>query len=154
MAQTLCTATGYALMMGRAILFIALLPGWFDSLVMDERLQLIAVSLSFVALLYSNSVVQSAELKLMNGQDFADAWQKFRDRIGRGTGRWHRDLLLLNLLSGFFGAGVAINLQIAGSLARREARLTATIAALTVWSGVVLLYRGTERFRLSPPKQS
>ncbi len=152
-AQTLCTAIGYALMTGRAVLFIALLPRWSDSLIADERLQLIAVSLSFVALLYSNSVVQATELMLINGQDFADAWQKFRERVGRGTGTWHRDLLILNLLSGFFGAGVAINLQIADSLTARHARLTAIIATLLVWSGIVVLYRGTERFRLRPPEQ-
>lgn len=151
-AQTICTATGYALMTGRAVLLIALLPRWFDSHVPDERLQLISVALCFVVLLYSNSLVQSAELKLINGQDFSDAWQQFRQRVQRGTGQWHRDLLLLNLLSGFFGAGVAINLQIADNLSGREARLTAIIAALLVWTGIVLLYRGTGRFRLSPPE--
>jgi len=153
-AQTICTASGYALMTGRAVLLIALLPRWFDSRVPDERLQLIAVALSFVALLYSNSLLQPAELKLINGQDFCDAWDQLRQRVGRGTARWHGDLLLLNLLSGFFGAGVAINLQIANSLTGREARLTAIIAALFVWTGIVLLYRGTERFRLSPPESN
>ncbi len=152
LAQTICTAAGYALMTGRAVLFIALLPAWFDSHVADERLQLISVGLSFAALLYSGSLLQSAELKLINGQDFSDAWRHFRQRIQRDTGQWHRDLLLLNLLSGFFGAGVAINLQIADGLSGREARLTAIIAALLVWAGIVQLYRGTERFRLSPPE--
>ena len=63
-AQLFCTAIGYATMTARAVLLIALVPGWIDEAISDERLQLIGVALSFVALLYSNSLVQSAELKL------------------------------------------------------------------------------------------
>lgn len=154
LAQTISTAFGYTLMVGRAVLLIALLPGWFDSQVPDERLRIIAVALCFVALLYSNSLLQAAELRLINGLGFSAAWRQLRERIGLGTGRWHRDLLLLNLLSGFFGAGVAMNLRIAENLSGREARLTAIVAALLAWAGIVVLYRGTERFRLSPPSST
>ncbi|MBI1309762.1 hypothetical protein GC176_00530 [bacterium] len=151
LAQIVCTAVGYCLMTARAILLIALVPSWFDQAVTDERLQLIAVALSFAALLYSNSLLQSAELTLINARDVCTAWRLLRERFAVGTRLWHRDLLLLNLLSGCFGAGVAINLQISQSLTRREGRLTAIVIALIVWSGIVLLYRGTGRFQLKPP---
>ncbi|MHC4880101.1 MAG: hypothetical protein ACYTGL_26930 [Planctomycetota bacterium] len=150
-AQVFCTVTGYLTMTARAVLLIALVPSWIDGVIADERLQLIGVALSFVVLLYSNSLVQSAELKFMNGADWSDVLQELRHRFSFSSKRWHRDLLILNGLSGFFGAGLAINLQISQNLSDREARLAAIIATLIAWAGIVLLHRGSERFQLRPP---
>lgn len=149
--ETVCTLMGLSLMVTRTVLLIAIAPRWLDQMIPDPRLQTIPVSISFTVLLYSSTLLQSFELTLMNTSDVALAWRRLCARFGPGTSRWHRDLVFLNLLSGLFGAGVAANLQIVADLSVRQARLTSILAALAIWAGIVLIHRGTSRFRLNPP---
>ena len=74
-----------------------------------------------------------------------------RQRFSSQACRWHRDLVLLSILSGMFGAGVGWNVTALthGNLA--DARIIAALAMVVPYGLIVWLYRGTPRYRLDLP---
>ena len=76
---------------------------------------------------------------------------EIRQRFCSEAWRWQRDLILLSILSGIFGAGVGWNVTAVTQGSLTAARIFAAMSMGIPFGLVVWLYRGTPRYRLDLP---
>jgi hypothetical protein len=112
---------------------------------------LIGCSLGIAGYAYSVFVFQRIESRLFYHADWSGGGILMRQRFCSEAWRWHRDLMLLCLLSGMFGAGVGWNSTVLTNGSLTDARIIAALAMVVPFGLVVWLYRGTPRYRLDLP---
>jgi hypothetical protein len=112
---------------------------------------LIGCSLGVAGYAYSVLVFQRIESSLFYHSDWSVGGILMRQRFCSEAWRWHRDLMLLCVLSGMFGAGVGWNVTAMSHGSLTDARIIAVLAMAVPFGLVVWLYRGTPRYRLDLP---
>ena len=112
---------------------------------------LIGCSLGVAGYAYSVFVFQRIESRLFYHADWTGGGLLLRQRFSSQARRWHRDLVLLSILSGMFGAGVGWNLAALTHGSLTDARIIAAFAMVLPYGLIVWLYRGTPRYRLDLP---
>ena len=112
---------------------------------------LIGCSLGVAGYAYSVFVFQRIESRLFYQADWTGGRILLRQRFCREAWKWHRDLILLCMLSGLFGAGAAWNLTASTGGSLTDARIVAALLMVFPFGLVVWLYRGTPRYRLDLP---
>jgi len=135
----------------RIAIFLAVLPRCVLALFGDSFGALIGCSLGVAGYAYSVVVFQRIESRLFYHADWAGGGLLMRQRFSSQALRWHRDLILLSILSGMFGAGVGWNVTPITHGSLTDARIVAALAMVVPFSLVVWLYRGTPRYRLDLP---
>tara|TARA_R110002072_G_scaffold13481_1_gene56802 strand:- start:282984 stop:283460 length:477 start_codon:yes stop_codon:yes gene_type:complete len=140
-----------AMIGSRIAIFLAILPQCALTLLGESFGALIACSLGVAGYAYSVFVFQRIESRLFYHADWTGGGLLLRQRFSSQACRWHRDLVLLSILSGMFGAGVGWNVTALthGNLA--DARIIAALAMVVPYGLIVWLYRGTPRYRLDLP---
>lgn len=135
----------------RIALFLAVMPQCTLAVFGDSFGSLIGCSLGVAGYAYSVFVFQRIESRLFYHADWAGGGLLMRQRFHSQALRWHRDLILLCILSGMFGAGVGWNVTAITHGSLTDARIVAALAMVVPFSLVVWLYRGTPRYRLDLP---
>lgn len=135
----------------RIALFLAVVPQCTLAVLGDGFGSLIGCSLGVVGYAYSVFVFQRIESRLFYHADWAGGGLLMRQRFSSQALRWHRDLIMLCILSGMFGAGVGWNVTAITHGSLTDARIVAALAMVVPFSLVVWLYRGTPRYRLDLP---
>lgn len=142
-----------ALMMigSRIAIFLAIVPRCVLTQFGDSFGALIGCSLGVAGYAYSVFVFQRIESRLFYHADWSGGGILMRQRLRAEARQWHRDLMLLCLLSGMFGAGVGWNLTTLSNGSMTDARIFAVMSMFVPFGLVVWLYRGTPRYRLDLP---
>ncbi len=140
-----------AMIGSRIALFLAVLPQCVLAVFGDSFGALIGCSLGVAGYAYSVFVFQRIESRLFYHSDWAGGGLLMRQRFCSQAIRWHRDLLLLSVLCGMFGAGVGWNVTAITDGSLTDARIISALAMVVPFSLVVWLYRGTPRYRLDLP---
>ncbi|MFT4556791.1 MAG: hypothetical protein ACI8P0_002763 [Planctomycetaceae bacterium] len=135
----------------RIAIFLAIFPQCVLALLGDSFGALIGCSLGVAGYAYSVVVFQRIESRLFYRADWIGGGLLMRQRFSSQALRWHRDLILLSILSGMFGAGVGWNVTAITHGSLTDARIVAALAMVVPFSLVVWLYRGTPRYRLDLP---
>lgn len=135
----------------RIALFLAILPRCVLAVFGDSFGSLIGCSLGVAGYAYSVFVFQRIESRLFYHSDWVGGGLLMRQRFSSQAIRWHRDLLLLSVLCGMFGAGVGWNVTVITDGSLTDARIIAALAMVVPFSLVVWLYRRTSRYRLDLP---
>lgn len=135
----------------RVAVLLAIVPRCVLAHFGDSFGALIGCSLGVAGYAYSVFVFQRIESRLFYHADWIGGGILMRQRFCSEAWRWHRDLLLLCLLSGMFGAGVGWNFTAITNGSLTDARIIAALAMVIPFGLVVWLYRGTPRYRLDLP---
>ena len=135
----------------RIALFLAVVPQCVLAVSGDSFGSLIGCSLGVAGYAYSVFVFQRIESRLFYHADWAGGGLLMRQRFQSQALRWHRDLILLCILSGIFGAGVGWNVTAITHGSLTDARIVAALAMVVPFSLIVWRYRGTPRYRLDLP---
>ena len=140
-----------AMIGSRIAIFLAILPQCVLSVFDDSFGAFIGCSLGVAGYAYSVFVFQRIESRLFYHADWTGGGLLLRQRFSSQARRWHRDLVLLSILSGMFGAGVGWNLAALTHGSLTDARIIAAFAMVLPYGLIVWLYRGTPRYRLDLP---
>ena len=140
-----------AMIGSRIAIFLAILPQCVLAVLGDSFGALIGCSLGIAGYAYSVFVFQRIESRLFYHADWTGCSLLMRQRFNSQALRWHRDLILLSILSGMFGAGVGWNVTAITHGSLVDARIIAALAMVVPYGLVVWLYRGTPRYRLDLP---
>jgi hypothetical protein len=135
----------------RIAIFLAILPRCVLAQLGDSFGALIGCSLGVAGYAYSVFVFQRIESRLFYHADWSGSGILMRQRFCSEAWRWHRDLMLLCVLSGMFGAGVGWNVTTLSNGSLTDARIFAVMSMVVPFGLVVWLYRGTPRYRLDLP---
>jgi hypothetical protein len=135
----------------RIAIFLAIHPQCVLAMSGDGFVSLIGCSLGVAGYAYSVFVFQRIESRLFYHADWTGCSLLMLQRFSPEAMRWHRDLILLSVLSGMFGAGVGWNVTAITHGSLIDARIIAALAMVVPFSLVVWLYRGTPRYRLDLP---
>ena len=135
----------------RIAIFLAIVPQCVLAQIGDSFGALIGCSLGVAGYAYSVFVFQRIESRLFYHADWSGGGILMRQRFCSEAWRWHRDLMLLCVLSGMFGAGVGWNVTAMSHGSLTDARIIAVLAMAVPFGLVVWLYRGTPRYRLDLP---
>ena len=135
----------------RIAIFLAILPRCILALSGEGFAALLGCSLGVAGYGYSVFVFQRIESRLFYHADWRGGGLLMRQRIRSEAWQWHRDLILLCILSGMFGAGIGWNVSAITNGTLTDARIVAALAMVVPFGLVVWLYRGTPRFRLDLP---
>lgn len=135
----------------RIAIFLAIVPRCVLALFGDSFGALIGCSLGVAGYAYSVFVFQRIESRLFYHADWSGGGLLMRQRFCSEAWRWHRDLILLSILSGMFGAGVGWNVTAVTQGNLTDARIFAAMSMVIPFGLVVWLYRGTPRYRLDLP---
>ena len=147
----LAKVVALAMIGSRIAIFLAILPQCVLTLFGDSFGSLIGCSLGVAGYAYSVFVFQRIESRLFYHSDWAGGSLLMRQRFNSQALRWHRDLILLSILSGMFGAGVGWNVTTLTHGSLTDARIIAALAMVVPYGLVVWLYRGTPRYQLDLP---
>ncbi len=147
------TAKTVALMMigVRIAICLAIFPQCVLTTLGDGFGALIGCSLGVAGYAYSVFVFQRIESRLFYHADWIGGGLLLRQRFCSDAWQWHRDLILLCILSGMFGAGAGWNVTALTQGNLTDARIVSVLAMVIPFGLVVWLYRGTPRYRLDLP---
>ena len=147
----LAKVVALAMIGSRIAIFLAMFPQYVLALLGDSFGALIGCSLGVAGYAYSVFVFQRIESRLFYHSDWTGGGLLMRQRFNLQALRWHRDLILLSILSGMFGAGVGWNVTTLTRGSLSDARIIAALAMVVPYGLVVWLYRGTPRYQLDLP---
>ena len=140
-----------AMIGSRIAIFLAMVPRCVLALFGDSFASLIGCSLGVAGYAYSVFVFQRIESRLFFHADWSGCKLLIRQRFSFDAWRWQRDLILLSILSGIFGAGVGWDVTAVTQGSLTDARIFAAMSMGIPFGLVVWLYRGTSRYRLDLP---
>lgn len=147
----LAKALALSMIGSRIALFLAFIPQLVIRQYGDSFGSLIGCSLGVAGYAYSVFVFQRIESRLFYHADWLGSRILMQQRFRSEAWRWHRDLILLCILSGMFGAGAGWNIATMTGGSLTDARIIAAFAMVLPFGLVAWLYRRTSRYCLDLP---